>query len=468
MKKIKILHLEDNSFDSELILSEIESKEYEVDYTRVETEKAFIENLEKNTFDIILADNNLPTYDGISALKVCSEKYSDYPFIFVSGTLGEEIAIDMLKRGASDYILKHHLIRLVPAIEHAIEEVELKRQKIISEKKYENLVNTASDVIFTLDVEYGIFTSINPAFEKLTGFKISEFIGKPFINIICEDDLQTTVSAYETVKKEKITKTIIVKLKTEWGDFKFSEITGQPLFEDDKLTGILCIGRDITDAIKTEEKIKVLSTAIEQGPASIVITDFKGNIEYVNPKFAEITEYLPVEILGKNPKLLKSGETSADTYKSLWDTITNGGVWHGELKNKKKNGEFYWESESISPVKNIKGEITHFLAVKEDITDKKMKERELISAKEKAEESNRLKTCFLANMSHELRTPMIAILGFAEILLDLVEDKNSREYINLIYEGGERLMETLNLILNLSLIESEKMTVKLSKLDIVK
>lgn len=468
MKNIKILHLEDCLEDSELILSEIESKDYAIDYTRVVNEKDFVRQLETNTFDIVLADNNLPTYDGISALRLCNEKYPDYPFVFVSGTLGEEIAIDMLKEGASDYILKNNLMRLVPAIERAIEEEELKQQKIISEKRYKEIVNTAADVIFTLDKKSCLITSLNRSFEKLTGFLVDDYIGKQFTGLLNEDDAKIFLSVYETIIKEKTTKTVIVKARTVKEDHKFIEITAQPLFDKDKLTGILCIARDITEAILAEEKIKELSTAVEQSPVSVVLTDLKGDIEYVNPKFTEVTGYRPEEVIGKNPRILKSGETDSVIYKQLWDTITAGGVWRGELSNRKKNGELYWESASISPIKNTDGVITHFIGVKEDITEKKIKETELIEAKEKAEESNRLKSCFLANMSHELRTPMIAILGFTEILSDIVEDKEIKEYVDLIYEGGERLMETLNLILNLSLIESEKLTLNPSKLDIIK
>jgi PAS domain S-box-containing protein len=468
MKKIKILHLEDNPDDSEFILSEIKSKDYDVNYKRVDNEKDFKSELENSKFDIILADNNLPTYDGISALKSCNEKYSDYPFVFVSGTLGEEIAIDMLKKGASDYVLKNNLKRLVPSIEHSIYEGELKRQKKLSEKKYENLINTAADIIFTLDEKNCIVKSLNPAFEKQTGFSSVDFTGKPFTELLYPADVNKFKLTCDEVIKNKENKIITIRAKTVTKEFKNLEITVQPLFERDILTGLLCIARDVTEALKAEEEIKKLSVAIKQSSASVVITDFKGDIEYVNRKFTEITGYLPEEVIGKNSRFLKSGETNPDKYKELWNTITEGKEWKGEFINKKKNGELYWESESISPIYNNGGSITNFLAVKEDITEKKTKETELIKAKEKAEESNRLKSCFLANMSHELRTPMMAILGFSEVLTDIIKDEQIKEYAEMIHQGGERLMNTLNLILNLSLIEAEKLKIKLSRLDIAK
>jgi len=126
-----------------------------------------------------------------------------------------------------------------------------------------------------------------------------------------------------------------------------------------------------------EGKLRQLSSAVEQSPISIVITDAAGDIEYVNPKFVELTGYTRAEVLGQNPRILKSGLTSPDTYRTLWDTITAGNVWHGEFQNKKKNGEIYWEDALISAIRDPSGRITHFVANKEDITGRKLAEEAL-------------------------------------------------------------------------------------------
>jgi|SRR3989304_221499 len=118
-----------------------------------------------------------------------------------------------------------------------------------------------------------------------------------------------------------------------------------------------------------EEKLRKMNRAVEQNPASVVLTNRDGNIEYVNTKFENITGYKSDEVIGKNPRFLKSGNTSPEVYKALWETITNGKEWKGEFLNKKKNGELYWERVSIAPILNNEGEITHFLAIKEDITE---------------------------------------------------------------------------------------------------
>jgi len=124
----------------------------------------------------------------------------------------------------------------------------------------------------------------------------------------------------------------------------------------------------LTQAIGATAAKTELLAAVEQSPASVVITDVCGNIEYVNPKFTELTGYTLEEALGKNPRILKSGESPAEMYEQLWRTITSGGDWRGEFHNKKKNGELYLESAVISPIRDAQGAITHFVAVKEDIT----------------------------------------------------------------------------------------------------
>ncbi|MDY0091060.1 MAG: PAS domain S-box protein, partial [Flavobacteriaceae bacterium] len=147
--------------------------------------------------------------------------------------------------------------------------------------------------------------------------------------------------------------------------------------EGGDITGYLGIASDMTERRKAEDTLRKLSRAVEQSPASVVITDPTGIIEYVNPKFTRLTGYGAQEVIGQNPRVLKSGEKPSQEYQELWDTITAGQEWRGLFHNKKKNGELYWESASVSPVKDPEGRITHFVAVKEDITELKRAQEEL-------------------------------------------------------------------------------------------
>jgi len=131
-----------------------------------------------------------------------------------------------------------------------------------------------------------------------------------------------------------------------------------------------------TESNPNEERLRKLSRAVEQSPASVVMTDVRGVIDYVNPKFCEVTGYTAGEVCGQNVRMLKSGQMPPETYRELWTTIFAGREWRGEFHNKKKSGESYWEFASISPIKNEAGFVTHFVAVKEDITGRKRIEAE--------------------------------------------------------------------------------------------
>ena len=209
---------------------------------------------------------------------------------------------------------------------------------------------------------------------------------------------------------------------------------------------------------RVEENEKKLSTALVQSPVSILITNKEGVIEYVNPKICEITGYEPYELIGRNPRIFQSGRTLLETYNDLWTAVTSGSEWSGEFQNKKKNGEFFWESVSITPIMDQDGNITNYLAVKEDITERKRTFEELEEAKKRAEASDRLKSAFLENISHEIRTPLNGILGFAPLVIDPnVSDDEKYEYLEILNVSGKRLIQTVTDYMDISLLASGNM-----------
>ena len=219
--------------------------------------------------------------------------------------------------------------------------------------------------------------------------------------------------------------------------------------------------------VNTREQLRKLSTAVDQSPAATVITDLKGDITYVNPRFTDVTGYSLTEAIGNNPRILKSGRTPPEVYQDLWQTIAAGQEWKGEFLNRKRNGGLFWEKASITAIRDEQGAVSAYLAVKEDITEQKFAQQALLRAKEEAESATRMKSAFLANMSHEIRTPMNAILGFTELLLrDDSLSVQQRHYLTTVSRSGEHLLELLNDVLETSKIEAGQMRINSAPFDI--
>ncbi|MFZ0453180.1 MAG: PAS domain S-box protein [Ignavibacteriaceae bacterium] len=328
-----------------------------------------------------------------------------------------------------------------------------------SEKRYKDLAEMLPQMIFELDSE-GKITYANINVNEKIGCSCKEIeYGISLLQFIdtgererAADDIAEIMNGKTLYNREY---TILRK-----DGFTFpAEISASPIYAEDLIIGLRGFIIDKTESKKSEEQLRVLSRAVQQSPASVIITDLDGNIEYINPKFQQVTGYSLDEIKFKNPRILSSGLKPASEYEILWNTITSGNDWTGEFQNKKKNGEIYWASALISPVKDNDGKITHFLGLQEDITGRKRSEMELKAAKDKAEEMNRMKSIFLANMSHELRTPMTGIMGYTETLYNELKDSHLKEMAGTLLKISSRLKETLNLILDLSRIEANKIEI---------
>jgi PAS domain S-box-containing protein len=225
---------------------------------------------------------------------------------------------------------------------------------------------------------------------------------------------------------------------------------------------------------RAEGQLQKLGSAVEQSASTVVITDLAGRIEYTNPAFEAHSGYTREEALGQNPRILKSGETPGHVYEELWQTIICGGEWHGELHNKRKDGTLFWESARISPIRDAAGRITHFLAIKEDITGRKHAEQQLLEANrelavatekanawaKQAEKANMAKSEFLANMSHEIRTPMNGVIGMIELLLDTPLDDTQRRFAQTVKSSAQALLTVINDILDFSKIEARKLVLE--------
>jgi PAS domain S-box-containing protein len=244
---------------------------------------------------------------------------------------------------------------------------------------------------------------------------------------------------------------------------------------------------DVTHRKNSEERLEQLSLAVEQSPESIVITDLEARIVYVNDAFIRKTGYGSEEAIGSNPRMLQSGRTPPSTYEAMWAAVTAGSLWSGELFNRRKDGTEYVERASISPLRRSDGRISHYVSVKEDVTEKKLVEdelarhrlhleqlveertRELAFARDEAQGANLQKSAFLANMSHEIRTPLNAMIGFTDVVLSgaagPLNGEQSKQ-LAMVSSASRHLLALINDVLDISKIEAGQLLVECRPLNL--
>ncbi len=220
-----------------------------------------------------------------------------------------------------------------------------------------------------VSVDHSIIEA-NPAFGKMIGYSKDELVGIFFADITHMDDVETGLEYHRKLIAGKVDKYHFEKRYIHKQGHVIWVTLSVSLVRNDDATPLYTIAQiqDITERKRAEEELLKLSRAVEYSPSAIYITDLDGNIEYINPKFTDITGYTKKEAIGENTRLLNSGETPEEVHADLWETITSGEEWKGEFHNRKKDGSLYWARNSISAVKDINGEISHFIAIQDDMT----------------------------------------------------------------------------------------------------
>lgn len=229
----------------------------------------------------------------------------------------------------------------------------------------------------------GRATLFNKCWLQFTGHTLQRALDGGWVAAIHPDDVERRLAAQQAALDAREPFETEYRLCRADGEYRWMLDQGAPQFSSrGDFHGCVGVVLDITERKRAEEKLRWLSKAVEQSPATVMITDLNGAIEYVNPKFTEVTGYTFQEAVGRNPRILKSGETPAAEYQKLWQTLQTG-EWRGEFRNKRKNGELYWEAASICPIRDETGKPTHYIAVKEDITGRKRMEAALRALEER-------------------------------------------------------------------------------------
>ncbi len=605
-KTINILHLEDDDNDAMLIHETIFSELTQCKIKRVSNKNAFEEALINEKFDLILSDFALPSFDGLSALKIAKELAADVPYIYVSGYIGEERAIEALKMGATDYVLKDKIIKLLPAINRALSEHEekeknklIRRSLKVEEEKFLSIVNNFPVVLFMTDNKGVPIFSQGKGF-IISGIKSEELLGKNLIELykdvpfeLLEGKTIKAGEAFAEALKGNIQNGII------YLDGRYDDTKLLPYYnEDNKISGIIGILHDITDLVNTRNKLRdseeLYRSIFESAPIGMARISPSGNYLDANIALQKMLGYDENEFRSLNISDVTFDDDKVQS-KTLFNKVISNelNIVSFEKRYRSKSGDLFWTNLTSKVVKDSKGKTLYLLSMLENINDKKLaalalresekrfkdlaellpqtvfeaninmivtylnqeglvtfqyseddlsngiaiqqvvysKEsgfllekfaetlrgkllggielmairkdgsefpclvyarpiiandkavglrgillditknkqtlEELIQAKEKAEEMSRLKSNFLANMSHELRTPLIGILGFSDILRNELSNSQYVDMIEAIFVSGNRLLETLNLILDLSKIESDSLQINNSFFNLI-
>ncbi|MEI6277221.1 MAG: PAS domain S-box protein [Prolixibacteraceae bacterium] len=467
-KLLNILLVEDDRSDAELICRELLKANIVFAKMLVENREDYLRGLANFNPDIIISDYRLPRFNGEQALELRNSISPLTPFILVTGSINEEIAVECMKAGATDYVIKDHIMRLGTAVLNALEQKEVKMQKklaeellIKSEGKFRNLFQNHGAVKLIFDPISGNILEANNAAADFYGWTVEELTTMHISEIVVQlagkgkskmDSARGLIkSHYESQHFNSKHQIFDVEIFSSRIDIDGKEFVHE-------------IVHDISEKKRAEESIKLLGRSVEQSSVSIMITDSKGTIKYINQFASKISGYSFEETIGRNARFMKSGLQGKEFYQTLWTTILSGKVWEGEFRNVKKNGEIFCEKAVISPVLNKQNEITHFVAVKEDVTERNRMIEELVAAKLKAEECDRLKTAFINNISHEIRTPLNGILGFGHLLSEINITKEERNrYVRTLQRSSDRLLQTVSDYLSIATVVSGQVKVHIEK-----
>lgn len=339
------------------------------------------------------------------------------------------------------------------------EEIRLNVEKL-RQTKYllDSVIENIPTMVFLKRVGDLRFELLNRAGEKLLGYARSELIGKNDHDFFPQDQADSFTAADRNVlASDNVLEIPEEQIKTAKGEMRYLHTWKIALRnESGDPTHLLGISIDITERKRAEDELRKLSSAIEQSPVSVVITNADGNIEYVNNKFSEVTGYAAHDVIGQNPRIVQSGLTPLEVYESMWQTILDGRQWRGKLQNRKKNGELFWEEVYISALRDSEGQTTNFVAVKEDITERMRIER--------------MKSEFVSTVSHELRTPLTSIRGSLGLLAGGVGGMlpaHAKALVDIAHKNSDRLILLVNDILDMEKIESGKMEFKFTPTELM-
>jgi len=447
-EELRILLAEDRPTDAELTRRALSDAGIAFVHRQVDSRAAYLRELEEFAPDIVISDYYMPQFTGMDALELLKEHAPAIPLIIVTGSVNEETAVDCMKAGAVDYVMKENLTRLGLAVEAALDTKRIREEK----QRYEDALwesarqwratfDAISDAVLVLDLE-GRILRCNRAMRGLLERPWQEVIGSPCWGLFRDATIPLEDDTLGRLSQDPQRQTVTLSVGDRWFRSKMDPVAD----EHGNVVGAALILVDITGRKRAEDSNARLAAAVEHAAEAIVVTDATGDIEYVNPAFEQITGYAQEEALGKNPRILQSGQHDPALYGRLWKTITGGAVWSGRFTNQRKDGTVYEEAATISAVYDSAGDIAHYVAVKRDITEE-------LSLQGRLRQAQKLEAIgtLAGGIAHDFNNVLAAIIGYGQMAKGrLPTESPLHRDLHQVLEAADRAKDLVREILTFS------------------
>jgi PAS domain S-box-containing protein len=446
-KPLRILHLEDDSDFVALVRDLLEQEGIEAETVATDNRKGFDKALGESQLDLILADYRLPTVTGIEALQLARRQRPEVPFLLVSGSIGEEAAVHALRSGATDYINKQGIERLIPAMRRAIQETRERQQRREAESElsrrerfFRALMENTLDVFAIVNHE-GRFRYLSPSVKPVLGFAPHELIGKSAFDYTHPDDVaQLTRALNQVLAAADARAACEMRFMTRDGQWRHLEIVGQNRLHDTEVAGIVVNARDITDRKLAQEHLREQAALLDRAQDSIVVGDLEGRIIYWNRGAERLHGWSANEVIGLNARDFLYKETS--WMEAAANAIISSGEWHGEVVKKTKSGGEVTLQTRWSLVRDNQGQPKSILSISTDITEKKRLEAQLLRS-QRLEAVGKL----AGGIAHDLNNILAPIMVSIALLRERNQEADTQRILAMLEAGAKRGADIVKQIL---------------------
>ncbi|MWV39509.1 PAS domain S-box protein [Natrialba sp. INN-245] len=431
-----VLLVDDDEAFIQLVADYLED-EHGFETVTVTRPTAALDHLEDDeSVDCVVSDYQMPEADGLAFLEMITDAYPSLPFVMFAGQGSEAVASRAIRQGADDYLQKDtgdaRYDLLANRIRHC---VTIARQRRQLDELYD-AIEDAGHAIFVTD-DTGEITYANPTMSDLSGYEKSELLGEtPAILNSGEHDDAFYEELWETIRNGDVWHGEVINERKDGTQYVIDQ-TISPITDGRSTDGYVAINRDVTERKEREQELERFRSAVKHAGHGVLITDVDATIEYANEAFEEITGYAASEVVGETPAILNSGEHDDAFYEELWETILEGGVWHGEVINQRKDGSHFAVDQTIAPITDRDGDIDGFVAINRDVSQLKAYRAELEAQNERLEQ-------YGETVAHDLRNPLTLLEGDLENLAHVAKTADDDVESAAVLEACSNLSETVD------------------------